>query len=182
MEYPEPKVIVQSVEVCFPIYTFDLSKALDLEQTCRKIYKLRNSNPKTTTTNVVTNKGWRSPYYGQQDPEAQQFAQEIHCIQQALKKINSFDTELANLWAVIYSELDQAKEHNHFTLWNQMAYNTVLYLTDTQTPIVFEHSQGTLELRPRLGELVVMHPLVMHSVPEVMEDERMILAANFGRR
>ena len=181
LEYPEPQVIVQQVQLCLPLYTFDLSQDLDVEQTIDKIKDLRQQYPRTTTTNVKTQQGWRSPYFtvGSNDSQAvNRFDQEIELIQSKLKTINSFDVRLVNLWTVIYNNMDWVKEHNHYSLWDSMAYNTVLYLTDSLTPIDF----GTMTILPKRAMLLVMHPLTMHSVGKVEDTtDRIILAANFAR-
>ncbi len=181
-EFPKPTVIVQNVEICFPVYTFDLSNNLDLNDTISKIKNLKSLHPNTTQTNVVTKSGWRSPYLTLREPETNVFVKELLCIQQKLNQINSFETNLFNMWAVIYGAGDFSKNHNHFTLWDNLAYNTILYLTDSSTPLLFETTESKVEILPKKGLLVVMHPLVMHSVPIVNDNtERTILVCNWSR-
>lgn len=178
--FPEPLVLVQNIEMCLPIYQFDMSADIDLENTISKIRALKETYPNTTITNVVTNNGWRSPYLPPHDPEIKSFKDEISCIQEKLKKLNSFDTSVVNLWAVIYGNQDFSKTHNHFSLWDNLAYNTILYLSDSNTPIVFETTNSKVEIFPKKGMLVVMHPLTRHYVPLVTDDsERIILVCNF---
>ena len=181
INFPEPQVIVQKIEVCFPLYKFDLSKDIDIDDTIKKIYRLKEHNPNTTTTNVITNTGWRSPYLTIQDPEVQQFTKEVSAIQEKLSSINSFKTNLVNLWTIIYKDQDFSKSHNHFTLWDNLAYNTILYLSDSNTPIVFETLDSKVEIFPKKGMLVVMHPLMKHSVPSVVDtSERIVFVCNFS--
>lgn len=181
INFPDPILVYQKVEVCFPLYQFDLSNDIDIENTISKIKKLKTFYPATTTTNVITKTGWRSPYIFAHQPEAQAFAQEVSVIQDKLKLVNSFDTNLVNLWTVIYGDEDFSKTHNHFTLWGNLAYNTILYLTDSKTPIVFEKTDSTVEILPKRGLLVAMHPLMNHSVPLVKDDsERIVMVCNFS--
>ncbi len=177
----DPIVAVQKVEIFFPLYQFDLSNETDIDKTISKIKILRNNNPTTTTTNVITKTGWRSPYMSANQPEIQIFKDEIILIQKKLNQINSFKTELVNLWAVIYDKHDFSKTHNHFNLWDKSAYNTILYLNDSNTPLVFETTESKIEIFPRRGLLVVMHPLMNHSVPVINDDsERIVLVCNFS--
>jgi hypothetical protein len=179
--FPEPLVFVQNTEICFPVYQFDLSNEIDIDDTISKIQKLKTVYPSTTRTNVITETGWRSPYISFHEPEVQTFNDEISVIQTKLNQINSFQTKLINFWSVIYGKSDFSKSHNHFTLWDNMAYNTILYLTDSDTPIVFETTRSPVEIFPKKGLLVVMHPLTKHSVPLVSDQsERIVLVCNFG--
>jgi len=177
----EPIVAIQRVEVFFPLYQFDLSNEIDIDKTISKIKILKENNPTTTITNVVTKTGWRSPYIHAHQPEIQMFTDEIILIQTKLNQINSFKTNLINLWAVIYDKQDFSKTHNHFNLWDNTAYNTILYLNDSITPLVFETVNSKIEIFPKKGLLVVMHPLMNHSVPVINDDsERMVLVCNFS--
>ena len=177
--FPEPLVLVQNVELCLPIYQFDLSNDINTENTISKIRALKETYPSTTITNVVTNNGWRSPYLPPHDPAIKAFTDEITCIQTKLKQVNSFDTSVVNLWAVIYGKEDFSKTHNHFSLWDNLAYNAILYLSDSNTPLVFETTNSKVEIFPKKGMLVVMHPLTRHFVPPVNDDsERIILVCN----
>lgn len=181
INFPEPLLVFQKVEVCFPLYQFDLSNEIDIDSTISKIKKLKTYYPNTTTTNVITNTGWRSPYIFAHQPELEPFINEVSVIQEKLKLINSFDTQLINLWTVIYGPNDFSKSHNHFTLWDNLSYNTVLYLTDSKTPIVFETTDSKVEIFPKKGLLIAMHPLMNHSVPSVNEEsERIVLVCNFS--
>jgi hypothetical protein len=177
----DPEVLIQNIELYLPIYKFDLSNVIDIDTTISKIKTLKTNHPTTTHTNVITNNGWRSPYLTRQDPEIQTFTSEVMHIQAALNQINSFKTELVNLWAIIYGDQDFSKTHNHFNLWDKLAYNSILYLSDSNTPIVFETTTSSVEIFPKKGLLVVMHPITRHSVPLVDTHlERMALVCNFA--
>lgn len=179
--FPDPVVLVQNIELFLPIYKFDLSNVIDIDTTISKIKTLKANHPTTTNTNVITKNGWRSPYMTKRDTAIQSFGSEVMHIQECLNQINSFKTDLVNLWAIIYGEKDFAKTHNHFNLWDKLAYNTILYLSDSDTPIVFETVTSSVEIFPKKGLLVVMHPITQHSVPLVDNQlERMALVCNFA--
>jgi len=181
INFPEPVVVVQKVELCFPIYKFDLLNEIDIENTISKIKLLKTNHPATTRTNVITETGWRSPYITPNDPEVWLFDDELTCIQNKLTQVNSFKTKLVNFWTIIYGKKDFSKSHNHFNLWDNSAYNAILYLTDSETPIVFETTNTPMEIFPKKGMLIVMHPLTYHSVPLVNDQsERIVLVCNFG--
>ena len=181
LDFLEPNVIRQKIEVSLPIYTVDVSDEIDVDLVIEKIRNLKKLYPETTTTNVITKNGWRSPYIFKYQPELQNFLEVISCIQKTLKKINSFEVNLINLWTVIYQNEDSSQSHNHYTIWDNLAYNTVLYLTDSKTPIIFETTDSKFEVYPKKGMLLIMHPLTIHSVPEVKdESERIVLVCNFG--
>jgi len=181
LDFPEPYIVRQRIETSLPLYTFDLSKEIDIDQIIANIKKLKIKYPSSTQTNVITENGWRSPYIFSYQPEIESFVDIVLFIKKQLKKINSFDIKLINLWTVIYGNGDLANSHNHFTLWDNLAYNTVLYLTDSQSPIIFDTIDSKFEIYPKKGMLLVMHPLTMHSVVKVQDQsERIVLVCNFG--
>lgn len=181
IQFTDPTIVVQNVEIQFPLYQFDLSTEIDFDKVLANISLLKEKYPTTTTTNVITNTGWRSPFIFEHEPDANLFSDEVNLITQKLHQVNSFKTKLINMWAVVYGSQDFSVSHNHYTLWSNLAYNTVLYLTDSTTPIVFETTGTSIEFFPKKGMLLAMHPLMYHSVPKVNDNsERVVLVCNFG--
>lgn len=183
IEPNEIVVVNQEISLSFPVYTFDLVNHLDIELLKSNIMLLKEKFPVSTKTNIICNKGWRSPYFfAGVNQEIEFFASAVNIIQNTIKSIDStFNAKLVNLWTMIYKNSDRAEWHNHGSLWDCLCYNVVLYLTKSQTPLIIQRKQDKdVLIYPEIGKLVVMHPLTMHSVPAVVDEERIVLAANLA--
>jgi len=183
IEPNEIVVVDQEISLTFPVYTFDLADYLDIELLKSNIRALQEKFPVSTKTNVICDKGWRSPYFFTGvNQEIEFFSSAINIIQKTTKTIDStLDVKVVNLWAMIYKNLDRAEWHNHGSLWDRLCFNVVLYLTKSQTPLIIKTKVNKdLCIYPEIGKLVVMHPLTMHSVPAVKDEERIVLAANLA--
>jgi hypothetical protein len=177
----EPILVKQQIDMMFPIYTFDLSEKINISEVIDKIKQLKLNYPVSTMTNVICKNGWRSPYLHYNiHPELRLFDQVKHEIEKSVKLINSFDSSLTTLWAMIYHSNDYAEWHNHGSIWDNLSYNAVLYLTESKTPLVIKNGLSNVEIFPQAGMLVIMHPLTLHMVPTIQDEERIVLAANLS--
>jgi len=177
----EPIIVKQQIDLTFPIYTFDLSKVICILDTIDKIKHLKSIHPTSTITNVICKNGWRSPYLHRESHlEMELFKEVINQIEKSTKFINSFDVKLNTLWAMIYHSNDYAEWHNHGSIWDNLSYNAVLYLTESKTPLVIKNGLSNVEIFPQVGMLVIMHPLTLHMVPAIQDGERIVLAANLS--
>lgn len=179
----DPFIIKQEIEFIFPIFKFDISEQVNIDSIEDKVYELRKNYSTNTLTNIVCLKGWRSPYlFPHTHKEIKFFESLDNIIKSKIALINSFKVELHSLWAVTYSSKDYSEWHNHGSIWDKLAYNVVFYLTNSSTPIVFGNlGKSNLEILPSRGTLIIMHPLVRHMVPEVVDNnERIVIAANYS--
>lgn len=182
--FPDPKIVKQSVDFTFPIYTFDLSHEIDTDVLIDKVKLLRQDYATSTTTNVVCKSGWRSPYFSKYaNNEISLFSDVIGIVVSKLKSINSFDVTVSNLWSIIYGQDDYTNWHNHGSIWDRLAYNVVVYLTDSKSPLVVKSNPTNIDIFPTKGMMVVMHPFTYHMVEPIKDSEdRIVLALNFEHK
>jgi hypothetical protein len=179
--FPDPTIIKQSIDLTFPLYTFNIKDNLDIPDLENKMSLLRKKYPTSTHTNVVCKSGWRSPYFSRyMNNELLLFADLTEVIKLQLKAINTFDVSVSNLWAISYGQNDFTDWHNHGSLWDKMAYNVVLYLTDSPSPLIVRNRPNNISITPSQGLMVVMHPLTYHMVEPITDSvERLVIAMNF---
>lgn len=181
LDFSDPTIVNQSIDLTLPIYTFNIRSKINKIDLIEKVKLLQSMYPSSTTTNVVCNTGWRSPYFSKyMNNEMSMFSELIDVIKSQLKLINSFDVDTSNIWAINYGKDDYTDWHNHGSLWDKLAYNVVLYLTDSDSPLVIKSGSGVKEIKPEEGMIVVMHPLTYHMVKPVTDmADRIVIAMNF---
>lgn len=182
----EPKEIFvtnQDINLTFPVYTFSLKNHIDISGLICKIRLMREKFKISTQTNVQCSNGWRSPYlYVNVNEECMMFLETINVIENTIKSIDStVNAKVSTLWMMIYNAQDSTEWHNHGSLWDRLCYNIVLYLNSSKTPLIVKTKLNEdLLIFPEVGKLVVMHPLTLHCVPKVQDEERIVFAANLA--
>lgn len=188
----EPDVVIleQTNTFKLPIFSFNVKDEIDILEQIHHIKEYRTLNPEGHTTNVYAKNGWRSNYGIEKETDV--FQPVINVILDKVKVIDKFindgiyyQSEIMNLWAIIYKKGDYARWHHHFPklLEGSISYASTLYLNDSKTALLFRQKKNEhYKIYPKAGTLLIFSPLLSHSVEKLEDDEeRIVIAGNIGR-
>jgi len=168
---------VQTVKKELPVFTTILDNHQELNTYLKQVIKEhRQLHPETNESNV---KAWHSSWITHQ--ENPKFQPIVDLVLNACEFISSgyFEQKMQfkcfNMWAMEYERGEYAVRHSHYPSDFACAY--YVDVEPGCAPIIFE---GTLEVHPENGMLVIFPAILHHEVPPT-NARRTVISANIDK-
>jgi hypothetical protein len=170
------KATLVEVEKKMPVFIFDISERVDVLRSAEiAIMEEYAKNPRSRGSNVSAH--FVSSYEGhKENPNFLPLVElTLERIAEVAKSHYGLQAEFkcSNCWGAIYRPGDASRPHHHFPY--DFAVVCYLKVDEGAAPLVFE---GTCEIQPKAGSLVVFSGLLKHHVPPTISG-RTVVAMNF---